>query len=709
MRKRRTERKLERLVLGALLASGAIFAPSADVTYDGTTANPMEAVEGGTYQFYIAPSFVAAGDKTLVLNGHGNAAKFLSAGYSRDVTSANLSGFTVNVNGGDWDTILGAQTIGVTTGTISNNTVNINAGNMKAVDGGGADNTITVTGNIVNIKGGVISERVFGGRSAGGDATGNTVTISGGTINGYIYGGYSAGAGTVSNNTVTINKEGISLGYIYGGSSMDNTSQNGTATGNTVNILAAMTAKGIYGGITGDGGTSSGNTLNVAAKGITVTEGGIGGFQNLNFYLPTDMTTNDVMLDVSNTATVTDAKVGVLAQGTLSNLSKGDKVTLLHANTLTGYDTIQQTKNITAPASIATVKTYTFNVTSDENNIYATITNESSGANEQAKSLVEPRAATTTFLNAGADMLASQGFAQAANAVALDTAEQAQSGAANGENGATGAPAAGGFMPFAAFGGSSLRAESGSYVNTKGFGLNVGFAREISNAQGKLLFGPMVEYGGGSYDSHLDDGTRGDGKAHYFGVGIMAHQVNRDGFYYEGSLRGGRVSSDYRGNLDGLGAVDYDSASPYIAAHLGAGKVFSLGGGNTLDGYCKYFYSRQNGDDTTIHVAGAADEQGSFDAVNSYRIRIGARLTHKVNERNSFYGGLAYQYEFKGDAQAHFSGNAVPSPSVKGSSGMLELGWQVKPGGPLTLDLGFTGWAGRQRGGSVQLGATWSF
>ncbi len=96
--------------------------------------------------------------------------------------------------------------------------------------------------------------------------------------------------------------------------------------------------------------------------------------------------------------------------------------------------------------------------------------------------------------------------------------------------------------------------------------------------------------------------------------------------------------------------------------------------------------------------------------MNSHRIRIGARFTHKVNEKNSFYGGLAYQYEFKGDARAHFSGNAAPSPSVKGSSGMLELGWQVKPGdGPLTLDLGFTGWAGRQRGGSVQLGATWSF
>lgn len=43
-----------------------------------------------------------------------------------------------------------------------------------------------------------------------------------------------------------------------------------------------------------------------------------------------------------------------------------------------------------------------------------------------------------------------------------------------------------------------MRAKSGSYVKTRGFGLNVGFARELSNKQGRLLFGPVVEYGGGT-------------------------------------------------------------------------------------------------------------------------------------------------------------------------------------------------------------------
>ena len=307
-----------------------------------------------------------------------------------------------------------------------------------------------------------------------------------------------------------------------------------------------------------------------------------------------------------------------------------------------------------------------------------------------------------TIVNAGADMLASQGFAQAANAVALDMAEQAENGA----------PATSGFTPFAAFGGSSLRAESGSHVNTKGFSLNIGFAREIANSQGKLLFGPVIEYGGGNYDSYLDNGAHGKGGAHYFGLGLMARQINHNGFYYEGSIRGGRVSSDYESNDVRTGVkVGYDSDSNYWAAHLGIGKVFTAGKRDSVDAYLKYFYSHQAGDNVAIKFNGQeTGDRGNFESVDSNRIRIGARYTHKINERNSFYGGLAYQYEFGGEARAHFTGvGETPSPSMKGSSGMLELGWQVKPGGPVTIDLGVNGWAGKQRGGSVQLGATWTF
>ena len=699
MKRKYNERKLTRLILGALLMGGAIFAPgvamAAEVTWDGDfyidgsgnpfpfpgtvtpEANAIKLVktDAGNIEGYIENSFVMQGYKTLTLSGAGNAGLYLvRAGLQ---PAGLVEDFTLNVNGGTWNSVCGAVTV---LGTVSKNTVNISGDTILGTVFGGFGTGLdgytygNARENIVNIKGGSGYMTIAGGYSEHGNAIGNIVNLSGGDLSGATVSGGSAYGGVASDNIVNVLKQ-LTIGHINGGGS-DN--------------------------------LSTGNTLNIAAKGVVVT-GNINYVQNLNFYLPSDIAANDPvpMLTVNGGATTLDGVTIGAAALTGVNLSKGDSVTLLkNANGFTGTAT---TTTLTTPpkaTSLTVNKSYKFTIAQNTNDITATVSDVDESANEQAKSLVETRAATTTFVNAGADMLASQGFAQAANAVALEAAEKANAN----EQGATGTPAPNAFTPFAAFGGSSMRAESGSYVNTKGFGLNIGFARELSNAQGKLLFGPMVEYGGGSYDSHLDDGTRGDGKAHYFGVGVMARQVNHDGFYYEGSLRGGRVTSDYDGNLDGVGKVDYDSSSNYFAAHLGAGKAFDLGKGNTLDGYFKYFYSHQAGDDTTVHIAGMDDERGHFDAVDSHRIRIGARLTHKVNERNSFYGGLAYQYEFNGDARATFSGNGVPSPSLKGSSGMLELGWQVKPGdGPLKLDLGVTGWAGKQRGGSVQLGATWSF
>ena len=114
---------------------------------------------------------------------------------------------------------------------------------------------------------------------------------------------------------------------------------------------------------------------------------------------------------------------------------------------------------------------------------------------------------------------------------------------------------------------------------------------------------------------------------------------------------------------------------------------------------------------TAILALNGANETANFDAVNSHRIRLGARLTHALNEKNKIYGGLAWQYEFKGDARATYSvSGEAPSPSVKGSSGMIELGWQVKPGkSPMTIDLGVTGWVGKQRGITANVQANWTF
>lgn len=664
----------------------------------------------------LAAGYAASGN-TMTIDGatiRNTMMGLVSGGFS---DTAAATGNTLTINSGDisdngnptYQTMVVAGFSG--TGNASDNTLNINGGTVLAeISAAGASyQGGNATNNTVNMTGGTVAA-VEGGLAQGGNASGNTVKISGGTVNNAIWGGRAQG-GSANDNTVTISGEAnLAAGVnIYGGLAMplfmlasttDTPSYN--ANNNTINIMKAISVNHIAGGDSEY--TSTGNTLNIAAAGVTVGAEGVIRVQNYNFYLPATITSGATMLTVNSTAAtdVAGATIGAAAL-TGVTLAKGDTVNLIaNSKGVTGdFSTTEVTTDKTA-TGLTIDTSYKLTVSrKDANTIIATVGDEKKeDASERAKSLVETRAATTTYINAGVDILASQGFAQAANAVALNAAE-------NGANG--GAGTGDGFTPFAALNGSSLRAESGSYVDTKGFGLNVGFARELTNGQGKLLFGPVVEWGGGNYESHLDDGTKGEGGAHYWGVGLMGRQVNNNGFYYEGSLRLGRVNADYKGNVVAAGQTTYDSSSNYWGAHLGLGRAVAVGSHDTLDGYLKYFYSHQGGDTTTIHTVGLPDEVGSFDAVNSHRLRLGARLTHKVSATNSVYGGLAYQHEFGGDARATFNGNPTPSPSVKGGSGMLELGWQIKPGGNMTLDLGVTGWVGRQRGVSARVGANWSF
>ena len=769
------ERKLARLILGALMAtSSVLFAPGvamatetivddARVTTDDAENQAIYGNNNGNIKNYNGPT--ASGntitvETTKTLEYVYGASTDGDAATNENTVRISSGTVTASVIGGSSagdakdNQVYISGTASVQQNVAGGNATTESSGNLVEISGGEVGGRVTgasstnadATDNQVIVKGGTVTGDVCGGRAQKENATGNTVTIESGTVGGAVIGGSglnyggTAGTGNATGNKVIVKGGTIGLnvtgGLVYNGTASGNivnlyggtitggmvtggmAQGDGNATDNTVNVLAAMTLQGIIGGTVFGAGTSSNNTVNIAAP-VTLTDN-IYGVQNLNFYLPEGAKAKPMLTINGGFATdftMYDTTIGVAAQ-TGANLEKGDKVTLIKNDA--GFTGTAKTTTLTTvpeATSLTVDTTYKFAIDQETTEIIATVTEKEEKKNDErsdpettpTKSLLETRAATTTFINAGADMLASQGFAQAANAVALEMAGNAANGG--------GDKSGGGFTPFAAFGGAGFRAESGSYVDTRGFGLNVGFARELPNSQGKLLFGPVVEYGGGSYDSYLEDAnnTHGEGGAHYFGVGIMARQVNHDGFYYEGSVRGGRVTSDYESNdiitTPTRQKVEYDSSSNYWAAHLGIGKAMNVGGSNTLDAYLRYFYSHQAGDDATVKLDGVDIDRASFDAVNSNRIRIGARLTHKVNEMNSFYGGLAYQYEFSGEARAHFQDGTSPaSPSVKGSSGMLELGWQVKPGnGPMTLDLGVTGWAGKQRGGSVQLGATWTF
>ena len=66
---------------------------------------------------------------------------------------------------------------------------------------------------------------------------------------------------------------------------------------------------------------------------------------------------------------------------------------------------------------------------------------------------------------------------------------------------------------------------------------------------------------------------------------------------------------------------------------------------------------------------------------------------------------------WNGDAKADYRGFGLASPSLKGSSGILEIGYRVKPSKklPLTLDINVAGWVGQQKGVTGQIGLTYNF
>ncbi|MGN0837711.1 MAG: autotransporter domain-containing protein [Pyramidobacter sp.] len=105
----------------------------------------------------------------------------------------------------------------------------------------------------------------------------------------------------------------------------------------------------------------------------------------------------------------------------------------------------------------------------------------------------------------------------------------------------------------------------------------------------------------------------------------------------------------------------------------------------------------------------SSGENYQFDDVESSRLRLGLRYSCVLNKYSTLYLGGAWQYEFEGDSKTMYAGYNTLVPSLNGSSGMFEFGWQVKPSerSPLTLDFGAAGWFGRQKGASFRFSARW--
>lgn len=551
------------------------------------------------------------------------------------------------------------------------------SGNVTDEIGAGYSNYGNADNNHLNILGGVINGTVYGGlasyssSSTAGDAKNNFMNISGGEIHGKIYGGW-APYGTASDNEINI----------YG----------------NPNLVDAVL-------IAGEGKTVSDNTLKIHTKNLKVYD--IQGFENLEFHLPADIANdeNKIVLTVTNPTQKISNSIYVYKDPNLT-LNDNDKITLITTgeDNSTGLilgevkpadendsDYLKITKVYSATNPNA-VQSLTINakditrITSDdeqeENKMKPSIRG---GGNITGNTIFnEPIADSVSLLDSGTDRL-------------LEWLPP------EGVDYMNSSPTAG-FDPFIGIGGSKLEIDTGNgtKLKTKNGGINFGMTRYLKNRHGIFIIAPLIDYGQDSYESTLDDANRTQGSGHskYFMAGLIARQACMNGMYYEASMRGGKIKTDFHSDNFLVNNVptsaSYDASTPCFAGHLRIGWRNHISPKNILDVYGMYSLNHIKGFKTTVSTG----EDYSFSTVNSGRMRIGARLTRELKERESVYSSISFIHEFTGETTGEYMGMSTPRTGVKGSAGLIELGWQVKPAknSATMIDTSISCWVGDRKG-----------
>ena len=454
--------------------------------------------------------------------------------------------------------------------------------------------------------------------------------------------------------------------------------------GSTVNLTGGNNIGDITGG--------AGSTLNVGknptnpAAPNSITAKNIGGFDDINIFMPPTIKDGDSMITLTDPTANTDLSNmrGKITAYISGNTDVGDTSTIhLIDKQGSGRLLLPDPSHLqTRVQQGATIEYETYGMVDANGRALDLRFSGKRRVKEDAKSFAETRAASLASLKSGSELITNY----------LD--KLIPDGHLE-------------LFPFAISEAYSLRHETGSHVNSKGYGVAAGLASLTPNSAGEILSGVFVEYGRANYDSYLDSGLHADGISEYIGGGLMLKQVFSSDAYIDASFRAGKISSDYNSNewtyavAPGvLGHEEkFDISSTYMATHIGVGQIFDLNQNNKLDIYSKWLYAHTASADATI----SSGERYRFDNVTSSRVRAGLRDTINLKDEHNLYVGGAYEYEFKGDAKASTMGLDAPKPSLKGSTGIFETGYKYESKN-LIFSLGGKGHVGKSRGGSINAG-----
>lgn len=530
----------------------------------------------------------------------------------------------------------------------------------KGVIGGYTKDSDAVK-NSVTVSGGGV-RNVYGGYAEKGNAEQNKVNISGGTVTGKVYGGY-AFEENAEQNKVNISG-GTVTGEVYGGYAL---SKNSSGNSITLSAAADVSEADLYGGkgdvvennklvINGWSGTvKSLNNFNGAEGGIEVQA--LGGREyKVGDEIPVITALNgisNISMDITQ-----DAAIGV-------------------ALTATGTVDVKDEQGGSLVHDYGKISDYTGEV-----KVEYTVNNIR--ASDQTAITTESRAAAAAFVNQGAEAVSDS----------INSLQGAEAG----------------ISTFATVSGNNSKYDTGSYVDINGWNGIVGVAKTKDLNAGKFSYGAFFENGGGNYNTYNDfNGTsfRGDGNVVYNGGGLLMRYEQENGVYTEASLRAGTAKNEVSNALEFAdNRYGFKTENAYYGAHIGIGKIIKLDNGKAWDIYGKYFHTHHEGDSVKI-----ANDVFDFDSVDSDKLRIGARFSEQQGEKLTSYYGLAWEYEFSGDAGGTANHYAMYTPSLEGSTVIGEVGFRYTPGkaSPWYFDANVRGYAGMQEGISGSVQAVYSF
>lgn len=579
------------------------------------------------------------------------------------------------------------------TGHVNNNSLTISDSSVGTTDKSqylaagyvvGYSNSVAVNNSLSILNNSKVSaSAISGGMGQIGTTADNSVVIRDSEVSAdlAIYGAYGF-AGSANNNSVTISDSTITSSAVFGGFGIG-----GSAKGNTITIegdvvFARSGGTDIVGGVgTGASADSfTNNTLNWAGKASNVKA--VANFEYYNFTIPENAVAGDTLLDMNgrDKAYLQGSKIKIVASNALHDWKKGETLSLIHSPG--GFDTDGDTQLIDGKIAQG-AKLYKYELSIENTDLLASISPD--GIGEHAKSLSEGRVAALGFINTAADMVAGDALSSAVSTGNSNSSFGMFSGASYGTS----------------------RLNSGSHVDVKGTALLLGMSRKLKLQNSELTFGAFLEGGWSSYDTYnnfADVGdVRGNGKANYFGMGLLASNQLKNDIYVEGSVRIGRISTDY--NSTDINSK-YDTKSTYYGAHIGLGKILKLNDRVSLDVYSKYFWSHQNASSAIV-----AGDNMNFDAQDSHRLRLGARIKQASNKSANAYFGLAYEYEFAAQANATVGSDGVAAPSMRGGTAIGELGLIYKPqnSSAFNIDVGSSAYTGKRQGVSGNVKFNWVF